>query len=160
MNSDHAIAVLVAELRGDQGAPVTAMRAEPLVAWINEHAQTNAVFLANISEAPVLLAYTGRPIILHSQFENKVIRDRYREFLAAVYGTEDQMFEFTQRYSADYFVFDDGFLIASRDSRRYKADKLGDLDPNCAAMLFRSQQLRHFEPEFSANGYTVFRVLR
>jgi len=140
--------------------PVVPDNYKPIVAWINEHTQSNAVFLANISEAPVLLAYTGRPIILHSKFENKVIRDRYREFLAAVYGKEEQMFEFAQRYGADYFVFDNGFLVANKDSRRYKADKLGDLDPNCAAMLFQTQQLRHFEPEFSANGYTVFRVLR
>jgi hypothetical protein len=59
-------------------------------------------------------------------------------------------------------VFDNGFLIASQDSRRYKVDKLGELDPNCAAMVFsgQPQRLRHFEPEFSEKGYTVFRVLR
>ena len=143
-------------------APVVPDNYKPLIAWVNKHTPTNAVFLASISEAPVLLAYTGRPIILHSKFENKAIRDRYREFLAAVYGSEDQMFEFAQRYGADYFVFDDGFLIAGKDSRRYKADKLGELDPNCAAMLFyaQPQRLRHFEPEFSEKGYTVFRVLR
>jgi hypothetical protein len=134
----------------------------PVVEWLNAHTPTNAVVLASISESPVFLAHTGRAIVLHSKFENRAIRDRYREFLAAVYGTEEQMFEFARRYGADYLVFDNSFLIAGKDSRRYKADKLGDLDPNCAAMLFaeRPQRLRHFEPEFSEKGYTVFRVLR
>jgi hypothetical protein len=143
-------------------APVVPDNYKPLVAWIDENTPTNAVILANISESPLILAYTGRPIILHSKFENKEIRDRYREFLAAIYGSEQQMFAFANRYDADYLVFDTGFFLTSLDSRRYKADKLGELDPNCAAMLFaeRPQRLRHFEPEFSEKGYTVFRVLR
>jgi hypothetical protein len=79
-----------------------------------------------------------------------------------MYGSEEQLFAFAKRYGADYVVFDNGFLIASQDSRRYKANKLGELDPNCAAMVFsgQPQRLRHFEPEFSEKGYTVFRVLR
>ncbi len=142
--------------------PVVPDNYKPLVRWINAHTPTNAVFLANISESPVLLAYTGRPIILHSKFENHRIRERGREFLTAVYGSEEQMFTFAKEYGADYFVFDTGFLLTGKDSRRYKADRLGDLDPNCAAMLFYAhpQHLRHFEPEFSENGYTVFRVQR
>jgi hypothetical protein len=143
-------------------APVVPDNYKPLVAWINEHTPTNAVFLANISESPVLLAYTGRPIILHSKFENRRIRERDREFLAAVYGSEEQMFTFANKYGADYFVFDTGYLLTGKDSRRYKADRLGDLDPSCAAMLFyaQPQRLQHFKPEFSENGYTVYRVLQ
>ncbi len=142
-------------------SPVVPDHYKPLVAWINEHTPTNAVILASISESPVILASTGRPIILHSKFENRRIRERYREFLEAVYGSEEQMFAFATKYGADYFVFDPGFLVAGKDSRRYKADRLGDLDPNCAAMLFarQPQRLRYFEPVFSARGYTVFRVV-
>jgi hypothetical protein len=142
--------------------PVVPDNYKPLVAWINEHTPTHAVILASISESPVILAHTGRPIILHSKFENRRIRERYREFLDAVYGREEQMFEFATKYGADYFVFDNGFLVAGKDSRRYKADQLGDLDPNCAARLFAEQpeRLRHFQPLFSERGYTVFRVVR
>lgn len=135
-------------------APVVPANYRPLVAWVNAHTPTNAVILASISEAPVLLAYTGRPIILHSKFENWEIRDRYRKFLAAVYGTPAALVEFCRTYGADYLVFDNGFLITGKDSRRYKADQLGDLDPNCAALTLA----KIFEPVFSANGYTVYRV--
>jgi hypothetical protein len=130
----------------------------PIVNWLNEHTPTNAVILASISESPVFLAETGRPIILHSKFENQRIRDRYREFLESIYGSEEQFFQFAQKYGADYFVYDTGFLIAEKDSRRYKADKLGELDPACAARLFQEhpERLTHFAPE----GFGVFRVLR
>lgn len=140
--------------------PVHPDNYKPLVRWINANTPTNAVFLANISEAPVVLACTGRPIILHSKFENLAIRERYREFLAAIYGTEDQLFAFAKKYGADYLVFDNGFFIDGIESRRYKADKLGDLDPNCAAVLIGTapDRLRHFVPEFAANGYWVLQV--
>jgi hypothetical protein len=135
-------------------APVVPDHYKPLVAWINEHTPTNAVILASISESPVLLAYTGRPTILHSKFENKLIRDRYREFLAAIYGSEEEFVAFAKKYGADYFVFDNGFLVGGKDSRRYKADKLAGLDPNCAAMRFFSGS----NAVFRANGYSVFRL--
>ena len=119
--------------------------------------------LANISESPVFLAYTGRPIILHSKFENREIRERYREFLEAIYSDEDHFFAFATKYGADYFVCDGAsFLMPTTESRRYKANRLEPLDANCAAMLFAGapQRLRHFELEFGTERFTVFRVRR
>ncbi|MCG3150438.1 MAG: hypothetical protein PCFJNLEI_03924 [Verrucomicrobiae bacterium] len=138
--------------------PVVPDNYKPLVKWINANTSTNAVFLASIAEAPVFLAHTGRPIILHSKFENWEIRERYRQFLAAVYGTPAELVEFCRRYGADYLVFDAGFFITAKDSRRYKADKLGELAPDCAAVLLVTQRVPEFEPVFSANGYTILRV--
>jgi len=132
-------------------SPVVPENYRPLVEWINANTPTNAVFLASISEAPVLLAHTGRPIILHSKFENWEIRERYRKFLAAIYGSPTDLVEFCREYGADYLVFDIGFFNTGRDSRRYKADKLAELDPHCAAMTLA-------DPVFSAKGYQVFRV--
>jgi hypothetical protein len=142
-------------------APVVPADYRPVVEWINAHTATKAVILASISESPVFLAETGRPIILHSKFENRAIRERYREFLDAIFGPEDKFVAFATKYGADYFVFDNGFLLTGKDSRRYKADKLGDLDPDCAVELFahQPQRLRHFEPEFKAGPFVVFRVL-
>ena len=144
-------------------APVVPDDYKPVVRWLNENTPTNAVVLANISESPVFLACTGRPIILHSKFENREIRERYREFLEAIYSDEDHFFAFATKYGADYFVCDGAsFRMSATESRRYKADRLGPLDTNCAAMLFvmAPQRLRHFEPEFATEWFTVFRVLR
>ena len=144
-------------------APVVPADYKPVVRWLNDNTPTNAVVLANISESPVFLACTGRPIILHSKFENREIRERYREFLEAIYSDEDRFFAFATKYGADYFVCDGAsFLMATTESRRYKANRLGPLDANCAAMLFvmSPQQLRHFELEFATERFTVFRVRR
>ena len=144
-------------------APVAPADYKPVVRWLNDNTPTNAVILANISESPVFLAYTGRPIILHSKFENHEIRERYRDFLEAIYSDEDQLFAFAAKYGADYFVCDSAsFVMATTESRRYKANRLGPLDANCAAVLFvmAPQQLRHFERAFATERFAVFRVRR
>ena len=133
----------------------------PIVQWLQENTPTNAVLLATISESPVFLAHTGRPIIMHSKFENQRIRERYREMLGSIYGSEEQFFEFARKYGADYFVYDVGFLYNGSDSRRYKANQMRPLDPNCAAMLFENhpQQLEHFKLEISNDRFAIFHVL-
>jgi hypothetical protein len=133
----------------------------PMVKWLQEHTPTNAVVLATISESPVFLAHAGRPIIMHSKFENRRIRDRYREMLEAIYGSEERFYGFAHKYGANYFVYDIGFLYNGLESRRYKADKIGPLDPNCAAELFqnRPERLRHFRLETANDRFAVFRVL-
>jgi hypothetical protein len=147
-----------APLKREQASPD---EYRPIVKWLEEHTATNAVVLASIGDSPVFLAHTGRPIIMHSKFENQRIRERYREMLAAIYGSEEQFYEFARKYEADYFVYDVGFSYDGQDSRRYKADKLGPLDAHCAALLFenQSEQLRHFQRMTESGRFTVFRVL-
>jgi hypothetical protein len=134
----------------------------PVVQWVNEHTETNAVILATITESPVLWAHTGRPMILHPKFENHEIRERYRDFLESIYASEDRFYEFARRYDVDYFVYDAGFMIDEQESRRYKADKLGPLPTDCAAVLFHEHpdQLQHFKLELAAGRFALFRVLR
>jgi len=134
----------------------------PIIAWVRENTPTNAVILAHISESPVFLAETGRPIILHSKFENLPIRQRYMEFLEAIYGSEDKFYEFAQKYGADYFVYDAvSFLTIEKESRRYVADRMGQLPGSCAALLLagQPQRLRHFNLEYAEGRFSVFRVL-
>jgi hypothetical protein len=133
----------------------------PIVKWFQENSPTNAAVLASIGDSPVFLAHTGRPIIMHSKFENQRIRERYREMLAAIYGSEEQFYEFAHKYGAEYFVYDLGFSYDGQDSRRYKADKMGPLDARCAALLFENQpgQLQHFQRIMASGRFTVFRVI-
>lgn len=132
----------------------------PVVAWLNANTPTNAVVLSSISESPVWLAHTGRAIVLHSKFENWEIRERYRQFLAALYGTEEQLAGFARRYGADYFIYDRGCLKTGPDTWRYKADRLGPLPADSVArrMDEAPQQLREFEPVLRTDRFTVFHL--
>lgn len=133
----------------------------PVVAWLKQNTPTNAPILATIAESPVFWAHTGRPMILHSKFENQAIRDRYREFLTAIYGTEAEFHQFARRYGARYFVYDSGFLLPSAESRRYKAAQLDSLPATCAAVRLGTQTGpgERFRLEFVQGRFAVYRVL-
>lgn len=134
----------------------------PVVAWLREHTATNAVVLSSISESPVWRVHTGRTTVLHSKFENQRIRERYREFLAALYGSERQLADFARKQGAEYFVYDAGCLVTGLDSWRYKADRLGELPSWSVArrLAERPQDAKDFRLEWRGDRFAVFRVLR
>jgi hypothetical protein len=146
-------------------APANPAAYVPVARWLADNTGPDDVILASISESPVFLAHTGRPIILHSKFENRDIRRRYRQLLETIYDSEDVFHEFATRHGADWFIFDPGFVYLPqqdpRESRRYKADRLGELDPDCAALLFwaGAERLRRFELAFATEWFGVYRVL-
>ena len=144
----------------DRG-PIVPEQCRAVARWLRQNTATNAVVLASISESPVWLAEAGRPVVLHSKFENRVIRERYREFLGALYGSERQLYRFARRYGAEYFVFDVGCLVPAPDSWRYKADKMGELPASCAARLLWEQpaKAQFFKPVMASPRFVVYRVL-
>jgi hypothetical protein len=140
-------------------APVQPAAYGEVVRWINANTSTNTVVLASISESPVILAETGRPIVLHSKFENRQVRARYREFLEAIYGNEEGFADFCWRYGVNYFLFDrENFLRPGLESRRYKAGKLGRLDPECAALRFASGRQNFFVRVADARPFEIFQL--
>jgi hypothetical protein len=138
----------------------------PVIRWIEQHTTPDTVILAHMSESPVFWAHTGRPIIAHSKFETLSVRQRHRELLDAIYADEETFFAFAQKYGADYFIFDTGFVAEGltpaerKETRIYKAG-LSGLPANCAAMLFywHANALNHFELETATERFRVFRVL-
>jgi hypothetical protein len=119
------------------------------------------VILSGVSESPVWWAHTGRPTVLHSKFENRRIRERYREFLEALYGSEEELAAFARRYGAEYFVYDVGCLLTGPDTWRYKADRLGELPVECVArqMAESPSRLTKFRLKLGTDRFSVFRVL-
>jgi hypothetical protein len=140
--------------------------------WVRRHtpgpgstqAGLPASFLGEIGESPQLLLYTGRPVVLNSQFENAAIRARYREYLAALYARDEQvLWEFAARHQADYIFISRHF--ATRDetgSYVYLAGLTGGLtrDMNVVRMHFQPEGLRRFEPVYDNELYRVFKVRR
>jgi hypothetical protein len=140
-------------------APVLPAAYRDVVKWVNENTPADAVLLASISESPVILAGTERPIVLHSKFENRTIRERYRQFLTTIYASEEDFARFARRYGADYFLFDrENFLRPGIESRRYKADWLGPLDPNCAVMRLAAGQTTFFTHVTNTGPFEIFRL--
>ena len=122
-----------------------------------------AVFLGEIGVSPQLLLYTGRPIVLNSQFENADIRRRYRRFLEALYATDEiVLWEFAREHGADYIFINRDFATRTGPgSSPFLAGVTGclDLAMNVVKMHFRPEALRGFTPVYDNEYYRVLRVL-
>jgi len=142
-----------------------------LFSWVTAHTPgpgsrltgPAAVFLGEIGVSPQLLLYTGRPVVLNSQFENAEIRLRYRHFLEALYATDEMvLWEFARQYGADYIFINRNFATRTgQGSASFLAGLTGDLDlsMNVVKMHFRPGSLRGFRPVYDNEHYRILRVL-
>ena len=121
-----------------------------------------AAFLGEIGVSPQLLLYTGRPIVLNSQFENAAIRNRYRRFLEALYDTEEKvLWDFAREHGADYVFINRNFATRlGPGSLAYQAGIAGPLtmDMNVVKLHFQPETLDGFIPVYDNEHYRVFRV--
>lgn len=131
-----------------------------LLAWVKTQTQKDDPILAPIGLSPVLLAYAHRPIVLHSKFESKSLRDKFERFATALFSSEERFLEFFKQSGARYFIYDAKVAIfEGKDSFRYMANKLHlKKDESAYLFHFRPQQLQHFELVYQNQSYRVFRL--
>ncbi len=119
-----------------------------------------ASFVGEIGVSPQLLLYTGRPVVLNSQFENKKIRSRYLEFLTALFSeSENDLVKFSQKYQVDYVLVNRDWATANgRNTPKYLAGKTGQssLNYNISRFHFFPSRFKHFQPVYENNCYRVF----
>jgi len=106
-----------------------------LFSWIRNNtvgtgapdSERSASFVGEIGVSPQLLLYTGRPVVLNSQFENKEIRLRYKEYLEALFSeNREDLISFSQKYKVDYlFINRDWATAKGRNTPRYLAGITG-----------------------------------
>jgi tetratricopeptide (TPR) repeat protein len=133
-----------------------------LFAWINENTKPDDAILSSISDGPMILLYTGRPVILNSQFENSYIRRRTEEFNAALFGSEQDLYNFCLKYDAKYIALANKMVLPTGPgSNRYNACVDDKLPASSAAALinFYPETMTKFSPVYDNNNYRVMRVL-
>jgi tetratricopeptide (TPR) repeat protein len=131
-----------------------------LVRWIRGHLPERAVVLTWYPTGPMVIAYTGRPINLHSKFESAALRAKERRMMEALYGGEDGFYRVCREFQSDYFVYQANLLLDnSTSSSRYMVDRLR-LPTTSAAFLFhyRPEALRHFTPIYQDSFFRVFKI--
>ena len=98
---------------------------QPVLNFIRENTGTNDVVLALFQFSPVICAYTERPVVVHSKFENLQVREKVKEFHAALFEQESAFYEFCRKYDVSYFVYEPSMLYdTSTESIRYMANRL------------------------------------
>jgi hypothetical protein len=134
---------------------------QPVLKFLREDTRTNDVVLALFQFSPVICAYTERPVVVHSKFENVQVRQKVEEFHAALCASEAAFHGFCRKYGVNYFVYEPSMLYdTTTESVRYMANRL-ELEADSAVFLmnFAPAQLRHFQLVFQTPLYRIYRVL-
>ena len=134
---------------------------QPVLNFIRENTDTNDVVLALFQFSPVICAYTERPVVVHSKFENVQVREKVEEFHAALFENESAFYGFCRKYDVGYFVYEPSMLYdTSTESIRYMANRRAiGADSAAFLMNFAPSQLRHFQIVFQTPLYRIYRVL-
>lgn len=132
-----------------------------LLRWIKADTRADDAFLATMGLSGAVLAYTDRPVVVHSKFETLTIREKYEDFISSLFANEQRFYRFCVDNGAKFFIYE-ASLALERDSEslRYIADKR-DLtsDSPVFLMQFFPERLLHFQLVFQNPTYRVFKVV-
>ncbi len=133
-----------------------------LLNWVRVNTGGDEPVLASMGLSPVILAYTGRPIIIHSMFDAKVMRDKVQAYLEALYGTEESFYDFAKKNGAAYFIYESkNLLFDGPNSDRYVAGKMQPgKDSAVFNFQFHPEKLTHFRLAYQNTAYRVYVVDR
>lgn len=145
---------------GDLPQAFTIAEHADMLNWLRVNVKTDEPVLASMGFSPVILAYTARPIIIHSMFDAKIMRDKVQSYVEALYGSESQFFDFAVRYGARYFVYESrNLLFDGPNSDRYVA---GHMQPSPDSAVyhfhFQPEKLKNFQLVYENAAYRVFRT--
>jgi hypothetical protein len=128
--------------------------------WVKSFVNPEHSILTSIGFSPVILAYTGRPIVIHSMFDAKEMRDKVEAYLKALYSDEDTFYQFVQKNGAQVFIYESRHMLMNGpNSDRYVA---GQMKPSKDSAVykfhFRPESLRHFRLVYQNIAYRIFTV--
>ena len=128
--------------------------------WLRNYTQPEDVVLARMGTSPVILTWAERPVVLQSKAENADVRQRIQDYLAAIYGGEELLLAFCERYQVRYLVHEATTVLdTGPDSDRYMGDALQLSRENAAYRLqFAPETLTHFRLVFQSTSYRIFAI--
>lgn len=132
-----------------------------MIDWINRNTGEDEVILAHYHISPVIRAYADRAVNLTSLFEYGPLREKIEEYISALFGTEDDLHQLCDKFSADYLVCSIDTILDNSDySWRYLADHR-DLDEDTLAyrMHYSPEGLESFGLVYENEYFRVYQLL-
>ena len=131
-----------------------------VIDWVNKNTEPDDVILTSFELGPGILAYTGRPIVLHSKFESALIREKCKRFIFAIYGNEKGFYDLSHEFQADYYIYQMPIVINdSKESDRYITNNLIlSTDTVAYKFQFEPEKLRYFTLLYQNSYYRIYRI--
>ncbi len=134
---------------------------KPLFTAIQGATQPDDVILASFQLSPAIRAFTDRAVVVHSKFENKMVRDKIATYYKSLFATEDVFYDFCRKYDVEFVVHEPATVLAQGpESIRYFAglQQIPMMSP-AVQMQFAPATLKHFALVFQTPHHRVFKVL-
>jgi len=131
-----------------------------LLSFIEEQTAADEAVLTAFELGPSVAAYTGRPVILHSKFESKLLREKVKQVYTTFYQSEQQFFELCRRFKAGLFAYQVNMVLnGAPGSLRYLTNAI-PLKTGSAAFKFHffPDRLNHFNLIYQNSSYRLYRI--
>lgn len=132
-----------------------------LIDWIKDNTGEEEVILSHYHISPVIRAYADRAVNLTSLFESRPLREKVREYVFALFGTEEDLYRLCKKFKTDYVVCSiDTILDNSDNSWRYLANRQ-ELNEEMVAyrMHFIPDGLKRFALLYENEYFRIYRVI-
>jgi len=132
-----------------------------VVEWLKSNTGRDDTILAPFQWGPSILAYAGRPIVLHSKFESSGMREKVRDFLAGLYGGVDEMLELCRGWNVRYLLYTRNLALDSGPSSyRYVMNRQESLPEESTAYAFQyaPESLDEFRLAYQDATTRIFEV--
>jgi tetratricopeptide (TPR) repeat protein len=131
-----------------------------MLSFIRENTDKDSAVLTSFQLGPSVAVYTGRPVILHSKFESKLIRDKVKDVYTSLFNSESEFYELCRRYKAGLFVYQTNIALEGRPmSVRYLAGAASLRTDSAAFLLhFAQDKLKLFRLIYQNPLYRVYKV--
>ena len=133
-----------------------------VIHYIKENTNPDEAVLSAFELGPSIATYCHRPVILHSSFESKPIRDKTKEVYTSLYRSEEDFYQTCKRYGASLFVFQSGMAVNNNpESIRYIIGETNLRKDSAAAMFrFAPYKLKRFRLVHQNPLFRIFRVAK
>jgi tetratricopeptide (TPR) repeat protein len=131
-----------------------------MIAFIRTKTDKEAAVLTAFELGPAIAVYTGHPVILHSKFESKILRDKVKHVYTSLFQREDEFYELCKHYKAGLFVYQINMALNGKPaSIRYLVGAT-PLKTESAAFTFHfePEKLKHFRLIYQNSSYRVFEI--
>jgi len=135
-------------------------RLKNMLSFIRKNTDKDSAILTSFQLGPAVAVYTGRPVILHSKFESKLIRDKVKDVYTSLFNSEAKFYELCRRYKADLFVYQTNIALEGMPmSVRYLAGATSLRTDSAAFLLhFAQDKLKLFRLIYQNPFYRVYKV--
>jgi hypothetical protein len=131
-----------------------------LIYFIKNKSSADTPVLTTFELGPSIAAYAGLPVILHSKFESRRLRDKVKQVYTSLYRTEDEFYELCKRLQAGLFIYQVNMVLgATANTMRYVAGAI-PLKTDSAAFLFHfaPDRLKNFKLIYQNATYRIYSV--